>query len=43
MEVNDDTIYDASELDGFKDELFISIHDLNPYPAKADAYAYENK
>lgn len=43
MEATDDTIYDASELDDFKEELFSAIDDLNPYPAKADAYAYENK
>lgn len=42
MEATDDTIYDASELDDFKEELFSAIDDLNPYPAKADAYTYEN-
>lgn len=43
MEATDDTVYDASELDDFKEELISAIDDLNPYPDKADAYAYENK
>lgn len=43
MEADDDTVYDASEMDDFMEELISAIDELNPYPAKADAYAYENK
>lgn len=43
IDATDDTVYDSSELDDFKDELFSAIDDLNPYPAKEDAYVYENK
>lgn len=43
MVANDDSEYDTSELDNFRDELFDTIESLNPYPAKLDALAYENK
>ncbi|MDD4593047.1 MAG: hypothetical protein PHG06_21900 [Parabacteroides sp.] len=43
MVATDDSEYDTSELDDFRDELFDAIESLNPYPAKLDALAYENK
>lgn len=43
MVATDDSEYDTSELDDFRDELFDAIESLNPYPAQLDALAYENK
>lgn len=43
MEATDVSEYDTSELDAFRDELFAVIEDMNPYPAKLDALAYESK
>lgn len=43
MVATDDSEYDASELNDFRDELFDAIESLNPYPAKLDALTYENK
>ena len=43
MEVNDNTEYDQSELDAFVNELYAAIDEMNPYPAKLEALAYENK
>jgi hypothetical protein len=43
MVASDSSEYDTSELDDFRDELFAAIESLNPYPAKLNALAYENK
>jgi len=43
MVATDGSEYDTSKLDDFRDELFDTIESLNPYPAKLDALAYENK
>ena len=43
MEATDDTVYDTSGLDDFKEELFASIDFLNPYPAEAEAIAQRSK
>lgn len=43
MVATDNSEYDTSELDDFRDELFDTIESLNPYPAKLDALTYENK
>lgn len=43
MEATDDSEYDTSELDNFRDELFDAIESLNPYPAQLNALAYEHR
>ena len=43
MEATENTEYDTSELDEFKDELFSAIDSLNPYPAKAEAIVHRSK
>lgn len=43
MVATESSEYDTSELDDFRDELFNAIETLNPYPAKLNALAYENK
>jgi hypothetical protein len=43
MVATNDSEYDTSELDAFQDELFYTIESLNPYPAKLEKLAYENK
>lgn len=43
MEADEDSEYDTSEYDDLKNELFEAIDSLNPYPAKADAIAYDSK
>lgn len=44
MVVSDDTEYDISELDEFREELFYYIDEkLNPYPGKLDVLVYENQ
>ena len=43
MEATDDTEYDTSGLDEFKEELFAFIDSLNPYPAEAEAIAQRSK
>lgn len=43
MVADNDTEFDSSELDGFKNELFAAIDDLNPYPAKMNSLAYKSK
>lgn len=43
MEANESTEYDTSELNDFREELIAAIDDLNPYPAKLEAMAYETK
>ncbi len=43
MEATDNTEYDTSELDEFKEELFAAIDTLNPYPAEAEAIAHRSK
>lgn len=43
MEADENTEYDTSELDDFKEELIAAIDELNPYPAKAEAIAHRNK
>ena len=43
MVPTDDSVHDTSELDDFQDKLFDTIESLNPYQAKLDALAYENK
>lgn len=43
MVATDNSEYDTSELDDFRDELFDAIESLNPYPAQLNALAYEHK
>jgi hypothetical protein len=43
MEISDDSIYDTSELDDFKNNLLTAIASLNPYFAKLDILSYESK
>lgn len=43
MEADENTEYDTSELDEFKEELIEAIDELNPYPAKLDGLGYESK
>lgn len=43
MEATDNSEYDVSELDDFRDELFNAIEALNPYPIQLDVLNYENK
>lgn len=43
MEATDTTKYDTSELEDLQDELFSAIEELNPYPKKLNALAYESK
>ncbi len=43
MEASEDSEYDASEIDDFRDELIDYIDEkLNPYPAELDALSYRN-
>ncbi len=43
MVATDNSEYDTSEMDDFRDELFDAIESLNPYPAQLNALAYEHK
>ena len=43
MEADENTEYDTSELDDFKEELIEAIDELNPYPAILDGLEYESK
>lgn len=43
MVATDNSEYDTSELDDFREELFDAIESLNPYPAQLNALAYEHK
>ena len=43
MEAEENSEYDTSELDDFKEELFTAIENLNPYPELANAIAYREK
>ncbi len=43
MEISDDSIYDTSELDDFKNNLLAAIASLNPYLEKLDILSYESK
>ncbi len=43
MEADEDTEYNDSELDRFREELITAIDELNPYPAEAEAIAHRSK
>ena len=43
MEATDNSEYDTSELDAFRNKLFDIIESLNPYPAQLNALTYMNK
>ena len=43
MEATDNSVYDTSELEDLKNDLFDAIESLNPYPAKLRALSYANK
>ena len=43
MEASENTEYDTSELEAFRDSLVLAIESLNPYPDILGALAYENK
>ena len=43
MEATDSSEYDTSELDSFREDLFIAIAALNPYLEKLDTLTYETE